>query len=215
MDSSKNIAPYLIILSTLGYGLNILFQRYLTHHLEPHIYGDFAIGINVLEIVVTLLLLGTELSVIKFLPLFTKEQDELIFFRWNLAFLKKPLLLFLFFLAIASLVFFILQDQFESFLKEELHISLTMLFIAPFSMFYALFLSYLDAKSKVLQASLINSVARYIFLFLFFMLTLSISTINPTTIVLIYSATYTILAFVTLKIYTHKSTSINLLESFF
>lgn len=210
MTKSKQTIIYLILLSIIGYVLNILFHKYLTNHMEVELYGDFCIGLNILEIIVNTLLLGTAVSVMKFMPTLEKPKKEKEFINWNFNFLKKPLLFYILFLLIFLITLNIYQFQNQE-LMETLHISVLMLFIAPFAIFYTLFLAYLNSKNELISSSFMDSTARNILLLTLFIFMFSIfhKEVNTLLIVSIYIISYSFLTWITIKIYESKYEMLN------
>lgn len=170
MSNDKNLAPILIAISIVGYILNIFFNRYLTHNIDAATYGELCIGLNVLEIAATVILLGTEISVVRFVPLLEKTDRIEAFVNWNFRFIGKSLIYFLLSASIIVIFYFTFND----FFGDELHISVYMLFAAPFSAIYALLISYFNSKDDVVFAAVVDGVARYAFMWTVFVVTLSI-----------------------------------------
>lgn len=205
MANEKNIAPFLIVLSVLGYTLNILFHRYLTHQMEADAYGDFCIGLNVLEIAATLLLFGTELSVMRYIPLSERASDSRMFIGWNFSFIRKVFIIYCLFIVMIFISLISIKFYYPE-LFDTIHTVVFMLLVAPFSALYALFISYLNSKNNVLHSSIIDSIGRYILLWTVFVLIFSVAKIKPESIILAsgYFFVFLILGFIALKVYNSK-----------
>ncbi|ADR33251.1 hypothetical protein Sulku_0585 [Sulfuricurvum kujiense DSM 16994] len=205
MTDKKNIVPFLIILSVLGYTLNILFHRFLTHQMEADAYGDFCIGLNVLEIAATLILFGTELSVMRYIPLSERASDSRMFIGWNFSFIRKVFMIYFLFVVMIFLSLIIIKI-YDTELFDSVHTVVFMLLVAPFAALYALLIAYLNGKNNVLHSAIIDSIGRYILLWSVFVLAFNVAKIKAGSILLAggYSFVFLILGFIALKVYNSK-----------
>ena len=201
MKIIKNSAFYIVLVSMVGYLLNLLLHRYLTHNLTPAAYGDFCIGLNVLMIVSTFLLLGTEISAMRYIPLLEKENSSMDFIRWNFYFIKKILLFFIIFLIFASLFVLIFRNI------EAIHTSFLMLIATPIAAIYALIIVYLRSHNYTFISAFIDNVLRYILLIVTFFFLFGLASIkeNDFALVVVYMAVFFILTVFTAILYSQKS----------
>jgi O-antigen/teichoic acid export membrane protein len=198
--SKKNTVFFLILISAVGYILNILFHNYLTHRLPPDLYGDLAIALNVLEITATLLLFGTEISAMRYIPMLQKICQEDTFIHWNFYIVKKISLYFFLFLFLSLLLLFVFH------LDEKLinlHTAYFILFAAPFSGVFGLYIADLTSKNNVLTAALIGSIVRYLLIWFFFIFTLEVAglRIDNLMIALIYIFSFFLLSALAIYFY--------------
>lgn len=201
MKIVKNSAFYIVLVSIVGYLLNLLLHSYLTHNLTPAVYGDFCIGLNVLMIVSTFLLLGTEISAMRYIPLLEKENRPMDFIRWNFHFIKKILLFFSVFLIFASLLVLIFGKI------EAVHTSFLMLIATPIAAIYALIIVYLRSHNYTFISAFIDNVLRYLLLIATFFFLFSLASIkeNDLALVVVYIAVFSILTIFTAILYSQKS----------
>ncbi|MDD5358798.1 MAG: oligosaccharide flippase family protein [Sulfurovaceae bacterium] len=196
-----NRAFFIVVVSAIGYLLNLILNRYLTHNITPAAYGDFCIGLNALEIASTFLLLGTEISAMRFIPLLEKDNNSLSFIKWNFYFIKKlfyifVILLFVFFLGL------ILLDK-----TKDIHTSFLMLGVTPIAAIYALIIVYLNSQNHIFISTLIDSVLRYILLIATFFLLFNLASVkeNSMALSMAYVGVFFILALFTASLYNRKN----------
>lgn len=198
MKKPQNLVPILILTYAAGYALNILLNSYLTHHMGPAMYGDYCIGLNILEMAATLILLGTEISAVRFIPLFDGLERTAAFIRWNLRFIAKSFAYFLVFVGLAIIVNYVWNDP-----SEELHFAIYMLFAAPFSALYALLLSYLNARNNILLSTVVDAVVRYVVIWGAFIVLLSALNVKADSLLIgtLYMAVFFLLSAFVLAAY--------------
>ncbi len=197
----KNTTLIIVILSSIGFLLNLMLHRYLTHNMTSEAYGDFCIGLNVLEIASTFLLFGTEISVMKYIPILEKNKASETFIRWNFYFIKK---LFYWFIILALFSIFVLTVFGDI---DKLHTSFWLLLATPVAGLYALILVYLNSRNFIVLSTSINTLLRYILLIATFNFFFDLVHIKVDNVMLstIYLSVFSILAFVTIILYNKKS----------
>ncbi len=210
MRSSKNVAPVLIGLLIIGYVLNLFFNRYLTHHLNPDVYGDLCIGLNVLEIAATTILLGTEISSVRFIPLLEQAKRAEAFMSWNVRFIAKALVLFMMLISGIAISVWIYEAFFEHW-----HTALYLLFVAPFSAVYALLLSYFNAQDDIVFSTAFDAIGRSGTIWVAFGLVFSGLSLMPksSTIAIVYGITFFILTLIAWVAYNHRHVPIKILRA--
>jgi O-antigen/teichoic acid export membrane protein len=197
----KNTTLFIVILSSVGFLLNLIFHRYLTHNMSPAAYGDFCIGLNILEIASTFLLFGTEISAMKFIPLLQKKHAAQSFITWNFHFVKKLFYGFLSLVVFSIFVLTVLENT------KDLHTSFWIILATPIAALYALMLVYLNTQNLVLLSTGINTLLRYLLLIAIFFLFFDLLHIKVTGIMLsgIYLTVFSILAIFTIILYNRKN----------
>ena len=201
MKIVKNSAFYIVGISAIGYLLNLLLHRYLTHKLTPAAYGDFCIGLNVLMIVSTFLLLGTEISAMRYIPLLEKENSSMDFIRWNFYFIKKLLFFFIIFLIFIFLIVLVFGKI------ESIHTSFLMLITTPIAAIYALIIIYLRSRNHIFISAFIDNILRYLLLIVTFFFLFDLASVkeNDFILVMIYMAVFFMLTIFTTILYNKKS----------
>jgi O-antigen/teichoic acid export membrane protein len=140
----------------LRYGLNVI----LAHHMNMAMFGDYGVAIGVLTGLTTLLLLGTNDTVRKYVPLYKEngETEKLhAFIKWNI---KLVLLGFLvYYLAIAAAVFLVFNGNLANLLY--FHMAMYFLLMAPVAAIAMLIIDYLLGEDRVLFSTFLDVVIRY------------------------------------------------------
>lgn len=132
----NKITKTIISLFFAGVGVyiaNYLLTMYLTHHITPRLYGEFAVAMRVLMLASTLALLGTNLTSRRFLSAFLKQHQESkiqSYISWNL---RVVTLSFLASIVFAGLLLSTMGFMHHAHIKhiKTYHLCVYMLWITP------------------------------------------------------------------------------------
>ena len=163
----------LLFLGVFSYFIKFFFNAFTAQFLTPDLYGDFAIAIQSVLIISLLLLLGTNLSSVKYISSFFNNNDSdsaSEFIRWNLKLIAITFLLcFAVFFIVYLLFIFLHIITYKNF--DEHHYFIYSLWLAPFSAFYLLLASFILSYKHNNLALFFNKIAMYIFLIIFLFIT--------------------------------------------
>ncbi len=207
----------LLILGILSYIINLSFNIFISHIIPSDLYGDFSIAIRSIFILSLLLLLGTNISSVKYLSQYidNNPNNSSVFIRWNLKLIAKTFIFYsLILLIFYSFLFLLHFLSIHSF--NDNHYFIYFLWLTPFSAFYLLLACLVLSNKQNSLAFFINKMIMSIFLIIFIFFTTKIFnvTIKLTHLVLFMTLTFFLIIiielFITKKILTrHK---INILK---
>jgi O-antigen/teichoic acid export membrane protein len=167
----KNIV-YLIGLALIGYSAKLALNILLAHYLTPSHYGDFSIALRTLAVLSSAALIGTEYSSKRFMPYYlsvgdTKTLTDYIKWNLNITRITFPLCLVI---AITSLI--IMHALHIWHIKDirTHHLSIYMLWIAPFSSIFALLGTYLSCTNHGLIYRIFNKTRNLVFMLIFILI---------------------------------------------
>jgi len=150
----------LFVLGLISYLMRYFLNVILAHHMSMQMFGDYGVAIGVLTGLTTLLLLGTNDTVRKYVPLYkeTGETEKLqAFIKWNI---KLVLLGFLvYYLIIAAVVFIFFKGSLANLLY--FHMAMYFLLMAPVAAVALLIIDYLLGEDRVILSTCIDVVVRY------------------------------------------------------
>lgn len=150
----------LFVLGLVSYILRYALNVILAHHMSMQMFGDYGVAIGVLTGLTTLLLLGTNDTVRKYVPLYREngETEKLrAFIKWNI---KLVLLGFLvYYLVIAAAVFIFFNGSLANLLY--FHMAMYFLLMAPVAAVALLIIDYLLGEDRVVVSTFIDVVIRY------------------------------------------------------
>lgn len=164
----------LLILGIVAYLIAYLFNAFISQHLSPADYGDFSIAIRTISVISLVLLLGTNISSVKYLSTYfnSENRDHIIqFIKWNLGIVSKTsiiciVIFILFYLLLAILHIYNIKDF------TTHHFSIYVLWLAPFSAFYLLLASFILSDKKSILSFIITKIALNILLSLLLYITI-------------------------------------------
>jgi O-antigen/teichoic acid export membrane protein len=163
----------LLFLGIFSYLIRYFFNAIISQYLTPEYYGDFAITIRSVAIISLVLLLGTNISSVKYLSTYFDSNNSANinhFLKWNLKLVFKTFLAsFVCFILFYSLLIVIHQINLKNF--ASYHYSLYALWLAPFSALYILLASYLLSYKWNNLALFFNKIAMNALLVLFLFVT--------------------------------------------
>ena len=150
----------LFILGLLSYILQYTLNVILAHHMSMAMFGDYGVAIGVLTVLTTILLLGSNKAVRKYLPLY-KESGETekiqAFIKWNIKMVLGIFLVYYLVIAIAVVICF--NGNVANFL--DFHLAMYFLLIAPIAAIPSLIINYLLGANRVLLSVSLDMVVRY------------------------------------------------------
>ena len=169
MDKEKRIAVTLLILGISSYFLGYFFNAFISRCMTPELYGDFSIMFRSIAVISLFLLLGTNISSVKYLSIYfdSGTTDNInSFIRWNLKLIFKTfaicfILFILFYLVLIFLHVITIKNYYTY------HYSVYALWLAPFSAFCMLLSSYLLGNKLNCLSFFFNKMAVYFFLIIF------------------------------------------------
>nr|WP_319375787.1 oligosaccharide flippase family protein [uncultured Methanoregula sp.] len=150
----------LFILGLLSYILRYVLNVILAHHMSMQMFGDYGVAIGVLTGLTTLLLLGTNDTVRKYVPLYKEsgETEKLhAFIKWNIKLVLAGF--FVYYLIIAAVVFFFFNGSIANLLY--FHMAMYFLLMAPVAAVALLIIDYLLGEDRVIVSTCIDVVIRY------------------------------------------------------
>ena len=158
--STYSLTLVLLVTSGLVYACRYIFNVFLAGHIEAHLYGDFSLALQVVFVVGSIALLGTNVSATRFLASYISEdQKERIhhFIAWTIQLVRVPFILCLIAGAltlalISTLHFLKLYDL------SKHHIVVFMLWVAPTAAISILLGSFLLCSNRpILSFILVNA----------------------------------------------------------
>ena len=169
MNKEKKIAVTLLILGISSYFLGYFFNAFISRCMTPELYGDFSIMFRSIAVISLFLLLGTNISSVKYLSIYfdSGTTDNInSFMRWNLKLIFKTFaicfILFILFYLVLVFLHVITVKNFYTY-----HYSVYALWLAPFSAFCMLLSSYLLGNKLNCLSFFFNKMAVYFFLIIF------------------------------------------------
>lgn len=147
-----------LIIGSLGFLLNVLYTRLLTHNLSLELYGDFTVAMRSLVLVSQIITFGIGLSAQRFVSRYIKmRQPRKIqgFITWSLLLLLRTS----FFLAIAYGLFWLtatITHLTEIHRFDQYHLALFVMIFAPLFSIFTFFVSMIMASGYVLLSTIIG-----------------------------------------------------------
>lgn len=193
MYATAKTAVTLIVIGVAGYFSRYFLALYLTHHLTPIQYGDFVIAMRVLSVMATLSLLGTDVSASRFLTIFfgdSKQDHAYDYIKWNLQLVSVSFMCCVL-IAIIALASMTITHWIGIKHIATYHLSVYMLWVAPFSALVSLFANFLLGLKLHYTSTINNAVIRQLLMlfFIFFaVLFFDVSLNNLQITVLIFCA---------------------------
>ena len=139
-QQKSNQPLLLVVIGIIGfackYGLNVFFAN----QLDPHLYGDLAIALRAVNIIVVVMILGSNASANKFLPHLKSRDEYTNYIRWNYHLIKKPLFASIF-VSILLLIIIACLKVFYHLKPEAIHLGFYFLAVAPFAGIFTLLIS--------------------------------------------------------------------------
>ena len=150
----------LFILGFASYILRYFLNVILAHHMSMAMFGDYGVAIGVLTGLTTLLLLGTNDTVRKYVPLYKEngETEKLrAFIKWNIKLVLVGFVVY--YLIIAAAVFIFFNGSLTNLLY--FHMAMYFLLMAPVAAIAMLIIDYLLGEDRVILSTCIDVVIRY------------------------------------------------------
>jgi O-antigen/teichoic acid export membrane protein len=164
----------LLVIGLFGYVVKYFLNVFLANHMTQEFYGDFSVALRTLEIAATTLLLGTNISAVRYLPQYINRDDQQQtkrYISWNFHLIKYSFVAMTItvLLTIFSMLIFHLLD-----IKRfsEHHLALYILSITPLVSMVMLFGSYLLSNNHYVLSVFISEVAKSIIIIGFFSVTI-------------------------------------------
>ncbi|WP_133130616.1 lipopolysaccharide biosynthesis protein [Legionella yabuuchiae] len=161
---------YLFLLALIGYFIKYGLNVFLARNLEVHLYGNFSVAIRLLNILITIVLFGTNISSQRFLAnyLRTEEKNQAEqYIAWNLKLIGLTSLLCIV-LAGLSLTIMLFLDHLGVHDFDQYHLALYMFWIAPIAAFVILASNYFLSSEQVYFSTALSGILRYLVQLIFF-----------------------------------------------
>ena len=159
-------------LFALGYVLTYMFNALVASSVPPAVYGDFSLAIYFLKLTVPFYILGTNTTILKYLPQYLSQHDKTTLryhLRWNLNTVILAMLMAFIVLSIAGLTLFLL-DYAHIRALNNYHLAFFFQFIAPLVGLSLLIGNILLAMKRVLLANVLQTIVKWGFYILLFAL---------------------------------------------
>ena len=159
-------------LFALGYVLTYMFNALVASSVPPAVYGDFSLAIYFLKLTVPFYILGTNTTILKYLPQYLAQHDKTTLryhLRWNLNTVILAILMAFIVLSIAVLTLFLLDYAHISALNNY-HLAVFFQLIAPLVGLALLIGNILLAMKRVLLANVLQTIVKWGFYILLFAL---------------------------------------------
>ncbi|MFK5856213.1 MAG: oligosaccharide flippase family protein [Bacteroidota bacterium] len=151
---------YLFFFGVVAYLMAYFFNAFISHNLTPAGYGDFSVAFKTIFILSLILLLGTNVSSVKYLSTFfnSNNKNEVIHFvKWNIRIIvKTSLLCFVIFILIYILMWILHIYNIREF--TSYHFFIYVIWMAPFSAIYILLASIILSDKKTLLSFFISKI---------------------------------------------------------
>jgi O-antigen/teichoic acid export membrane protein len=166
----NKIVMVLLLIAIFGYLSKYALNLILTQYLNPSLYGDFNLALRVLGILSTLSLLGTNTAAKRFLSHFLNEQHDRAlqdYIKWNTTIIRRSLIICVV-LAVGTYAVLHLLHLWHIKDIRTYHLTIYMLWVAPFAAILSLLNSYLLCANSPISYALIANSSAFITMVLFF-----------------------------------------------
>lgn len=155
----------LLFLGIIGYLVIFAFNAYLARHLNAELYGDFSVALNVLKIVASLILFGTDASANRFVSSYLGNKDNRnlqAYFSWNFRIVATAIIFRILMLALIYLILSI--AHITGAIDIEIHLMIKFIWIAPIASVSLLLASFLLCSKKYNTSYIMTCFAKNIFM---------------------------------------------------
>ena len=159
----ENIKQSLLLLfiGIVSYIIVFLINAVLSRYMTSDVYGDYTVALSLMDIVASIILLGTNSSANRFIPRLYQDRnfEQLLgYLVWNANLLKKSFLVC--FSVAALLAGIALFMHFYGYMKfEEYHLAFHALWIAPLAALVLLCSNYFISIRHTILGSIFQSFA--------------------------------------------------------
>ncbi|WP_188668233.1 lipopolysaccharide biosynthesis protein [Legionella impletisoli] len=160
----------LFLLGLVGYVIKYGLNVFLARNLEVHLYGDFSVAIKFLNILISLILFGTNVSSQRFLSNYLRTDATEVakhYIAWNLKLIWITSLLCIF-IAFFSNSMILLLDYLGIHDYDDYHLAVFIFWIAPIAAFVKLISNYFLSAEQVYFSVAISSIFSYFIQFVIF-----------------------------------------------
>jgi O-antigen/teichoic acid export membrane protein len=189
--------PILVVTTLLvSYIVNYFLNAFLAKNLGFTTYGDIAVAIRVLLVLAPIILLGTNVSLKKYMSFYynTGQTKMASFYlKWNLKVIRASFAI-TFIIILLSSIALITLDALNIKELHEYHLAIYIIWVAPFMATSLLLAGILLSRRKYHASSIPRYLLQYIILFILFaaFVVLNVEIDNPS-IVLIFLMTFLVI----------------------
>jgi O-antigen/teichoic acid export membrane protein len=180
MNKDTKASIILFIESLLGFLTKLALNVFLARYLSEALFGDYKIATKVLNIMGTLVLFGTNVSISRFFAKYlcrAQYQDSSRYVAWNI---KLISITFAISLLISAFALTLMLTLHHMGIKHISHYYLAtyMIWITPVSAIFLLSNSFLNNTGKATLSTIYGSILKYLTLLAFFYIVIKMSSDN-------------------------------------
>lgn len=164
MKKEIKIAYILFLVAVVGYLIKYGLNVFLANHLSPIVYGDYSVAIQLLNIMISLSLFGTNTGARRFLAKYlalNKKSTASDYIAWNIKLIGVTFLIVCS-IAVVAITVMILLHALGIRDISKYHLAVYMFWVVPFAALTVLLGSFLLVTNHVFMPLTIERVLRYL-----------------------------------------------------